>query len=69
MKEDRCGEELLGTLNELNMHILNEETVLTCHTIRGKTFQIHVDITACSESRLEKVQEWHVDKGITMFRP
>lgn len=66
VEEDRRGEELLGTLNQLNMHVLNEGTEPTFFTIRGgKIFQSHVDVTACSEAMLGRVQGWRVDKGMT----
>ncbi|CAK1595525.1 unnamed protein product [Parnassius mnemosyne] len=66
VREDGRGEVLAGTLNELNLHVLNEGDTPTFDTVRGgKTYKSHVDITACSENLLQMVEDWKVDIGMT----
>lgn len=64
-KVDIRGEELLGALHEMEMHILNEGVEPTFDTIRGgKRCKSHVDITTCSGLVLGKVREWRLDTGL-----
>lgn len=64
--EDHRGEALVGVLNEMGMHILNEGNEPTFDTVRGgRVFRSNVDITACTSEILGKVQSWSVDKGLT----
>lgn len=65
-KVDRRGEEMCGTLGELDLHILNIGNIPTFDTIRGgQRFTSHVDVTACSTDILDLVENWQVDEGLT----
>lgn len=64
--EDCRGEALVGTLDEMGMHILNEGTMPTFYTIRGgKEYKSHVDVTACCAELLPMVHHWRVDMKLT----
>ncbi|CAB3252283.1 unnamed protein product [Arctia plantaginis] len=64
--EDKRGEELCGTLEELDLQVLNSGNVPTFYTIRGgKTFSSHVDLTVCSADLIGLVEGWRVDVGMT----
>lgn len=66
VREDHRGEALAGTMDELELQILNVGDEPTFDTIRGdKEYRSHVDITACTGDLLGKVHHWKVDKGIT----
>ncbi|CAK1582710.1 unnamed protein product [Parnassius mnemosyne] len=66
IKEDKRGETLLGTLNQLDLHILNKGETPTFDTVRGgKIYQSHVDITVCSENLLSLVEDWKIDDSVT----
>ncbi|KAL0861194.1 hypothetical protein ABMA27_009674 [Loxostege sticticalis] len=60
------GEEILGMVNELGMHILNRGSEPTFDTIRGgKRFSSRVDITICSADILGRIEGWRVDDSVT----
>lgn len=60
------GEVMLGTLDELNLHLLNRGEIPTFDTIRGgKRYSSHVDISACSANILDLVENWRVDEDLT----
>ncbi|CAH2228376.1 jg2573, partial [Pararge aegeria aegeria] len=64
--EDHRGEALMGVMEEMEMHVLNEGTKPTFFTIRnGAVFKSIVDITACSLDLMGAVTEWKVDEGVT----
>ncbi|CAH2208472.1 jg24109, partial [Pararge aegeria aegeria] len=64
--EDQRGEALVGAIEEMEMHILNEGTVPTFFTIRnGTTFKSIVDVTACSHDLLGLISDWRVDQSVT----
>ncbi|CAK1583201.1 unnamed protein product [Parnassius mnemosyne] len=64
--EDHRGEALSGTLEELNLQILNIGNEPTFDTIRGgKHYKSHVDITACTLELLGVVNDWRIDKHVT----
>ncbi|KAL0892590.1 hypothetical protein ABMA27_014319 [Loxostege sticticalis] len=64
--EDHRGAEMSGTLEEVNLHVLNRGFVPTFETVRGgRTISSRVDITACSEDLLGLVEEWRVDRTLT----
>nr|XP_037877411.1 uncharacterized protein LOC119630950 [Bombyx mori] len=63
---DHRGEEMLGALNELGLHIQNRGETPTFDTIRGgKRYQSFVDVTACSADLIGVVEDWRVDEGLT----
>ncbi|XP_063378586.1 uncharacterized protein LOC134665540 [Cydia fagiglandana] len=63
---DHRGEDLMGTLNELNLNVLNMGNIPTFDTVRGdRRFSSFVDITACSTEMLDLVDDWKVDEGLT----
>lgn len=65
-REDERGRELHGVLEELGLHVMNSGSVPTFDTIRGgKRYKSHVDITVCSESMINHIDEWRVDTDIT----
>nr|XP_037877578.1 uncharacterized protein LOC119631162 [Bombyx mori] len=60
------GDQLMGTLGELGLHILNEGDVPTFDTIRGgKRYQSRVDVTFCTEDMLDLIDGWRVDEDLT----
>lgn len=64
--ENLRGETLAGALSEMDMEVLNEGNEPTFYTIRGgKTYQSHVDVTACKTTMLGTIDNWRVDKSIT----
>lgn len=55
-KIDRRGDEMLATLDNLGLHILNTGDVPTFDTIRGdKRYSSYIDVTACSVDLLDRV--------------
>ncbi|KAA5570549.1 hypothetical protein F3G14_19145, partial [Acinetobacter baumannii] len=55
-EDDARGDQLMGTLGELGLHILNEGDVPTFDTIRGgKRYQSRVDVTFCTEDMLDLI--------------
>nr|BAA07467.1 ORF2 [Bombyx mori] len=64
-EDDARGDQLMGTLGELGLHILNEGDVPTFDTIRGgKRYQSRVDVTFCTEDMLDLIDGWRVDEDL-----
>ncbi|KAJ8705883.1 hypothetical protein PYW08_012929 [Mythimna loreyi] len=64
--EDHRGEEMSGTLEELELQVLNTGDTPTFDTIRGGVaLKSHVDVTACSLNIFDLVDGWRVDTGVT----
>lgn len=64
--EDHRGAELARALDEMGLHLLNEGSDPTFHTVRGgKVYQSHIDVTVCTADLLGTIDDWKVDKGIT----
>lgn len=64
--EDRRGEAYADFLNEMDYEILNEGDTPTFETCRGDRLCTSVvDVTACSQSLLGKVENWRVNRGLT----
>ncbi|CAH2224153.1 jg8977 [Pararge aegeria aegeria] len=65
-KNDNRGQEMVNALDEMGLQVLNEGEIPTFDTIRGnKRYTSYVDVTACSEDLLNRVEEWKVDEGVT----
>ncbi|KAG6452350.1 hypothetical protein O3G_MSEX007586 [Manduca sexta] len=63
---DRRGEEVSDWLDEAGLHVLNEGTMPTFFTVRGdRAYSSQVDITACSDDLLDKIQNWKVEEDLT----
>lgn len=64
--EDSRGEEMHGTLEELELQILNTGDMPTFYTVRGGiVYKSHVDVTACSLELIDLVDGWRIDAGVT----
>lgn len=63
---DNRGEEMAGTLHDLNLQVLNIGDTPTFDTIRGGIrYHSFVDVTACSTDMLELVEDWRVEENLT----
>ncbi|XP_037296687.1 uncharacterized protein LOC115455319 [Manduca sexta] len=59
---DSRGEEMAGMLGEWGLQVLNDGGSPTFETVRGgKLLTSHIDITACSEDIVDKINDWRVD--------
>lgn len=64
--ENQRGADYNSFLNEMDLHILNTGDTPTFEALRQDRFYTSiVDVTACSTSLLERVQDWTVDRGLT----
>ena len=64
--EDSKGEEMSGTLEDLELQVLNTGDAPTFDTVRGgRVYNSHVDVTACSLDLFDLVDGWRVDTGAT----
>lgn len=69
-KVDQKGEEMLGTLDNMELQILNTEEKPTFDTIRGgQRYCSYVDITACTTDLLDRVEDWKVDESPDKLGP
>ncbi|KAJ2939998.1 hypothetical protein O0L34_g14030 [Tuta absoluta] len=63
---DHEGEDMAGTLHELDLQILNKGDTPTFDTVRGgKLFTSFVDVTACTTDLLDLVEDWTVIVNLT----
>lgn len=64
--EDSRGELISGTIEELDLQVLNTGATPTFDTIRGgKRYTSHVDITACSTDMLDLIDGWRIKEDLT----
>ncbi|CAH2208350.1 jg5084, partial [Pararge aegeria aegeria] len=64
--EDHRGEAMMGVMEEMEMHILNEGNDPTFFTVRnGNIYKSIVDVTACTQDLLGKISNWKVDQSVT----
>lgn len=64
--ENQRGKLMMGIIDELNMHILNEGTAPTFYTIRNNVeFKSNVDVTACSQEIMTNIDNWKVNTDLT----
>lgn len=65
-KVDGRGEDMAGTLEELDLQVLNQGNTPTFDTIRGGiSYTSHPDITVCSIDMLDIVEGWRVVDDLT----
>lgn len=68
--QDHRGEDMAGTLEELELQILNRGNTATYKDVRGdRTFTSFIDVTACSLSLLDLVEDWQVSQNLTSSDP
>lgn len=64
--ENRRGEDYNTFLNEMDFQILNIGNTPTFETYRrGRLYSSIVDVTACSQPLLGKIEDWRVDRSLT----
>ncbi|XP_013172725.1 PREDICTED: uncharacterized protein LOC106121559, partial [Papilio xuthus] len=59
------GEDMAALLDQLELHLLNTGSESTFDAVRGdKRFSSCVDITTCSTTLLDKIDNWRTDSSI-----